>query len=191
MRNRPTRNNGVWGTRKSRAGCRLEALRGSGQAGATKKGKADPSLALGRARLRSYARAQLALGRAETRSLVMTAVEAAERCGTDPHANNGVWAPAKPAPRIWRSRQCRAEKRANDGFAHAKTRPVGRENAAKTGWRRRMRRRSKIQMGLIETLRLVLHNRYGYSCAARGCDAPGSRKSKTKEAILDGRKKHH
>jgi hypothetical protein len=31
----------------------------------------------------------------------------------------------------------------------------------------------------------------GYSCGARGCDAPGSNKSKTKEAILDGRKKHH
>src|SRR5256712_12115381 len=31
----------------------------------------------------------------------------------------------------------------------------------------------------------------GYSSPARGCDAPGSRKSTTKEAILDGRKKHH
>src|SRR6266581_3648781 len=31
----------------------------------------------------------------------------------------------------------------------------------------------------------------GYSCRARGCDAPGSRKSTTREAILDGRKKYH
>jgi hypothetical protein len=49
----------------------------------------------------------------------------------------------------------------------------------------------KNPIGLIETLRLALLDNYGYSCPARGCDAPGSRKSTTKEAILDGGKKHH
>jgi hypothetical protein len=54
-----------------------------------------------------------------------------------------------------------------------------------------IRRQSKIPMGLIETLRFVQFVHYGYSWPARGCDAAGSNKSKTKEAILDGRKKHH
>ena len=48
------------------------------------KRKADYSLALGRARLRFYARAQLALGRAETPLLVMTTNRAAE-AGGFPH----------------------------------------------------------------------------------------------------------
>ena len=56
---------------------------------------------------------------------------------------------------------------------------------------RHLARQSKNPMGLIETLRLVLPAHCGYSCAARGCDAPGSSKSTRKEAILDGRKKHH
>src|ERR1700757_1873595 len=130
---------------KAGAGCRLEALRGSGQAGATKKEKQIPRAA--------------ALGMTTSKTVA----------GGDKYS---------------KSRNLIAQ-------LEAKTRPAGRENTAKRGWRRRMRRRSKIQMGLIETLRLLLRNRYGYSCAARGCDAPGSRKSKTKEAILDGRKKHH
>ena len=153
MRNRPTRNNGVWGTRKS--GGRMPAGSPSrlpsassgqaGQAGATKKEKQIPRAA--------------ALGMTTSKTVA----------GGDKYS---------------KSRNLIAQ-------LEAKTRLIGREKAAKRGWRRRMRRRSKIQMGLIETLRLLLRNRYGYSCAARGCDAPGSRKSKTKEAILDGRKKHH
>ncbi len=55
------------------------------------------------------------------------------------------------------------------------------------------RRQSKIPMGLIETLRFALRDTAAIlaALAARGCDAPGSRKSTTREAILDGRKKHH
>jgi len=68
----------------------------------------------------------------------------------------------------------------------SRTRKRGEKRAMPT-----IRRPSKIPMGLIETLRLALRNSNGYSCAARGCDAPGGRKSKRKEAILDGRKKHH
>ena len=52
-----------------------------------------------------------------------------------------------------------------------------------------IRRQSKIPMGLIETLRFAQSGTTAILAAARGCDAPGSNKSKTKEAILDGRKK--
>jgi hypothetical protein len=45
--------------------------------------------------------------------------------------------------------------------------------------------------GFNRNVAFCIHHTCGYSAPARGCDAPGSTKSTTKEAILDGRKKYH
>jgi hypothetical protein len=73
--------------------------------GAPAKPASSKSRSLARLRGPTTAVARGKVARDDNRS----ACRVAERCGTDPHATTACGAPAKPAPRIWRSRQCRLE----------------------------------------------------------------------------------